>query len=200
MLISLIGLPGAGKTTLGRSLSSYLHAYYFGFGDALRDRARSDAVLREQLGRGMLAPEPLVIELLSEAISRARQTSVILDGLPRHAAQLSYLEERRLPWKILYLDVTPSVAVTRVLHRRTCQYCGLTFTSSGLQHCTRCGKDEWISRPEDNEEVLQARIASSQAALAELIASIFEEPVIRINADLQPELVLQHSIEELRGK
>ena len=68
----LIGLPGAGKTTLSRALTQRLGWRCFVLGDALRERAQRDPRLQATLADGDLAPEPLIRDLVSEAAALAR--------------------------------------------------------------------------------------------------------------------------------
>src|SRR5262245_40487750 len=86
--VSLIGLPGSGKTTLCRSLAKALGWRAFVIGDALRDRAKSDPVLQTMLDRGELAPESAAIELIREAAKDASGHGLVIDGFPRHREQV----------------------------------------------------------------------------------------------------------------
>jgi predicted nuclease with RNAse H fold len=80
IVVSLVGLPGAGKTTLSRTLESSLGWEIFILGDALRAHANKDAVLRSSLESGQMAPECLVSDLVSQAIEKA-------DGCNSHTEQ-----------------------------------------------------------------------------------------------------------------
>src|SRR5207245_6115193 len=78
--VSLIGLPGSGKTTLCRSLAKALGWRAFVIGDALRARAASDATLKAMLDQRQLAPRNSANELVREAGKEGARQGLVSDG------------------------------------------------------------------------------------------------------------------------
>src|SRR5882672_1142909 len=111
--VSLIGLPGSGKTTLCRSLAEALGWPAFVIGDALRAQAKSDPMLQATLDRGELAPEGVAVELMREAAKEAAGRGLVIDGFPRHKDQVALAKELFNPWVVLHLSMPLSLAERR---------------------------------------------------------------------------------------
>jgi len=141
MNIALLGLPGAGKTTVGAILAQRLNLHHLALGDLLRQQSHENIDLRDALARGDMAPESLVEKLIGRAASPA---GVVLDGFPRHAAQLPLALQTFPGLRLALLDVDLSVARSRIASRSS------------------------IERPEDSPHVLDARMRLAHAQLADL--------------------------------
>src|SRR5690242_10802441 len=116
-VVSVLGIPGSGKTTVAKELARQLGAQYFGVGEALRSRSQTDSALRDQLASGQLADEAVVDVLLSAALRSTDQPIMILDGYPRHLGQLPFA--LTLPnWRMLILRVPVVTAHARIRARR----------------------------------------------------------------------------------
>ena len=110
----LVGLPGAGKSTLGRQLARRLHK---GFVDA-------DAVLEQRLGVSI----PTIFEIEGEAGFRDREQAVLVELIAAEGIVLSTgggvvvrAHNRELLQQngtILYLHATPRALWERVRHAR----------------------------------------------------------------------------------
>ena len=97
MLIILIGPPASGKGTLGRKLSATLNIPHIESGDILRQRAKKQDALAQQLAhimaRGDLPCEETVFELVKERLEQKDCASgYILDGFPRTIEQAQRLK------------------------------------------------------------------------------------------------------------
>ena len=172
-VISLIGLPGAGKTTLGRALASQQECKctYFGVGEALRKNAERDPKLRKQLDDGRLGPEALTLRIVGEAYASCATEVLILDGFPRHAAQVPFATENFQQWHALYLDIEKRQAAVRLSTRRICDTCGVPADGS-MQPCLQCGGQNWKRRSEDSDLVLVQRLDSAGTHVQSLVESL----------------------------
>ena len=195
MPLSLIGLPGAGKTTIGLFLSSELTWPLFQLGRELRRLGREDEALAQQLASGALGPESLVARLVEDAVEES-EGRVILDGYPRHLDQLAPLLNRRSACFITF-EVPIATAASRVRRRRTCMDCDAPVQPSAM-NCNVCGSASTSQRPEDMVPELDQRLRKAQRLLAPLVAAAPEERTARLSANRDLESVKESALTAAR--
>lgn len=198
--VSLIGLPGSGKTTLCRSLAEALGWEAFVIGDALRARAKSDHSLKEMLDHGELAPESVAIELMREAAKDAAARGLIIDGFPRHKDQVALAKELFNPWVVLHLSIPVSAAESRLRERKYCSVCnwaGPITNQNSNARCPQCGSTALRVRPEDSPGVLSRRLSEAKMRLDELL-NLLERNTIRIDAIEPRDAVVEKALVAVR--
>lgn len=113
--VSILGMPGAGKTTVSGLLAQRLRSPRLSTGEAVRDLARDDAELRSLLEAGELAPEATVAALIARFLDENAEAPVrVLDGYPRHVTQAEYLRGRSTRLIVVVLEIHPGLAVSRI--------------------------------------------------------------------------------------
>jgi adenylate kinase len=124
--VAVVGKPGSGKSTIGQRLAEHFGAIYIGTGSLLRERARVQDRLGNEvgnlLGRGSIVPDDVVLEVFTRELEKSSPERVVLDGIPRTAAQMRRIDGGRMPTRldlVLYLDVAEAVASERLKDRST---------------------------------------------------------------------------------
>ena len=88
--ISLIGMAGSGKSTIGKALAERLGFAYISTGDI----ARSLEIDKSWQERGNLAPEEIMRDAFVDKVNKCMADDyegVIVDGMPRIADQVNFL-------------------------------------------------------------------------------------------------------------
>ncbi|WP_407572798.1 nucleoside monophosphate kinase [Deinococcus altitudinis] len=148
-ILILIGPPGCGKGTLSKHLQRQgYHA--ISTGELLRDAAKTDPALAEQLAGGSLTDDHTITDLLKQALEG--QTQVLLDGYPRTLPQVSLIAEAFPDAEIRALELRLS-------------------DDLALQRVARRAEQTGNARPEDRPEVAASRLAVFHEQTDQAIAS-----------------------------
>ncbi len=96
-IISIYGLPAAGKTTQAELLFKKYGLYQFGMGDKLRAEINANTALgqkaKEMVSKGFLVPDEVIRGILQNVKKQAQETGIVFDGFPRMIPQAELLEE-----------------------------------------------------------------------------------------------------------
>ena len=163
----LIGLPGAGKTTLSRALTQRLGmAVLCSRRRPSRTCPGADPRLQATLAAGDLAPEPLIRDLVSEAAAFGPEPGLLIDGFPRHPEQLPLAEELFPDW------IAPFISTYRcrppflgLRNRLVCGSCGSVKLAGAdpQRPCPVCGAATWRTRIEDDDSGIPRRVQRIRA-------------------------------------
>lgn len=128
-----MGPPGAGKGTQARMLQERCGLPQISTGDMLRELARSDSPLAEEVravqASGRFISDDLVMRIVRERTGRDDcRNGYIADGFPRTAAQAETMEELAREQKheivAILVDVPVEILEKRLTGRRHCPVCG----------------------------------------------------------------------------
>jgi adenylate kinase len=184
MNLVLLGPPGAGKGTQANLLEDAHGLIKLSTGDMLRAAVAAGTELGRKAGdimeRGQLVPDDLVIKLIAERMDRGGSSQgYILDGFPRTIAQAEALDKllaerhKRLD-RVIVMEVDDEALVERITGRFACADCGEGYhdiykPTKAPGVCDRCGRTQFVRRPDDNEEVVRARLKAYHAQTEPLI-------------------------------
>lgn len=183
MNIILLGAPGAGKGTQGKSISDRYKIPQISTGDILRANVRNKTVLgqkaKEYMDKGALVPDDLVVEMLVDRIKAEDCVNgSILDGFPRNINQADVLDStlKAMGKKIDFvigIEVDRKELVRRLSGRRVCRKCGASYhvifsPPMNIGMCDSCSS-EIYQRDDDKEETIEARLKVYEAETFPLV-------------------------------
>lgn len=119
----VMGLPGSGKDTQIEDLAKRRHLTVIRVGDLVREKAKNDPSVAQDLREGNLADDKMVNGLIASAIDSAGPDDLIVsDGFPRDLDQAlwldGYLRENNVALdSVMHIDVDDSVALKRLIKR-----------------------------------------------------------------------------------
>jgi len=173
MIVVFLGPPGSGKGTQAKLLHQKRGGFYFEGGDVLRRRAKENTSLGKKIKgiiyqQGKLVPDALMKKILEDWLAgKDVKQGIIFDGFPRSLAQYQILKEilsKKVEkiTKVIFLKVSESVLINRLLARRVCPKCGLEFNLVSKppkkdETCDFCGI-RVERRADDTPEVIKARL------------------------------------------
>lgn len=159
----IMGAPGSGKGTVTKVLRERFGLTSIATGDALRAHQAANTQIGKEVGAllaaGALVPDRIVNEIVRQEIVHITQTAAgfILDGYPRNSEQASYLHRKvgDLITAVILLDIPSEEICKRVLNRRICNNCNLTFNyyynlKPGVDQCPICSRG--LTRREDDDQ------------------------------------------------
>ncbi|MCX8082578.1 MAG: adenylate kinase [bacterium] len=168
-ILILLGPPGAGKGTVGSSLSEKWEIPLISSGDILRENLKKETEIGKQAKKyvesGELVPDEIVIEMIEKELDKQRyDNGFILDGFPRTINQAKMLDRLldNNDVKVIYLKADDEFLVKRLSLRRVCESCGKIYHLINLPPikeniCDVCG-GKLIQRIDDREDVVRKRL------------------------------------------
>jgi adenylate kinase len=143
----VFGLPGSGKGTLAQYLQEQSDVVQVCSGDLLRDEAKQNEKLHNQLQRGIALDESFVTELVIsklETLCKAKKR-FILDGFPQSEKQKEAMDQLfannpDLHVQFIIIDVEKETALKRMASRFSCIECAKIFNleTSPPQESGKC--------------------------------------------------------------
>jgi adenylate kinase len=167
--IILIAPPAAGKGTQSKLIEERFGIPHLSTGDLLREAAKINEFIKEELRLGHLINDDVTLSLLKEELVKDKyRNGYVLDGFPRNLYQAYKYDEILKELKldiglIIVLNLTYEEAKNRILGRLICSQCGAIYNETeptmnpkeqGI--CDKCGSTLY-KRSDDNEETFKKR-------------------------------------------
>ena len=185
--ILLLGAPGAGKGTLGKTLGAIPRFFHCACGDVFRSLDTRTSIGQEFVrysSSGELVPDELTVQLWQTQMKNWADTHtykpdidlLILDGIPRNVRQAELMEERIRVHQIIHLSCPDRDELARRMRKRALKE----------------------NRYDDaNDTVIQQRIQTYEDETKPILEFYGEDLTTDINAVETPVKVLYDVIERL---
>ena len=188
--IILLGAPGAGKGTQAKVIVERYSIPQISTGDILREHVSRGTELGRQakavIESGKLVSDDLVCGMVAERLQRPDcGRGFILDGFPRTVGQAQWLDSwlttqlfeksgvKNAAPLVINLRVGYNLLLQRLTGRRSCPTCGRIYNIyfSPPRVPDLCDDDgaRLITRRDDCEEVISARLKEYEAQTAKVI-------------------------------
>lgn len=168
MNLILLGAPGAGKGTQAAVISERLNIPQISTGNIIRAALKSGTEMglkaKSYIDAGKLVPDEVVIGIIKDRLKEDDcKDGFILDGFPRTIPQAEALDEMGVVIdKVIDIEVSDDVIVTRLSGRRVCEKCGRPYHIIDLKPrvegiCDDC-TGALIQRKDDQIDTVKARL------------------------------------------
>jgi adenylate kinase len=201
----LLGPPGSGKGTQGKTLQEDFHLPYYATGDILRAAVKEGTEVgrkaKEYMDRGDFVPDEVIIEVIGERVQQEEASDgFILDGFPRTVPQAEALDEemedlgRRITAVIL-IEVPEDEIIRRLSGRRTCEedpshIYHMEFDPPKEDEICDVDGGKLTVRDDDKPEVIRHRLEQYKEKTEPLIGYYEErEILLRVDGNRPPEEV-----------
>lgn len=203
MRLLLLGPPGAGKGTLGRTLSRRFGVPHVAAGDIIRDHiARGTEFGRgveAQIASGNFASDADILYWMSRRLEEPDAANgYVLDGFPRAVSQAAAFDG--VLAAVLWLRIEEPERQARLAGRLTCPECGAIYHMASLPPRTRWACDnegtELTRRPEDDQDEQRLRLYHEVTAPLQRFYAA-RDLVLPIDASGSPQQVMERAMQVL---
>lgn len=162
MNIILLGKPGAGKGYIAQVLKNEYGFAHISTGALCRknvaEKTELGNVANDFMQKGELVPSEIILKMLKNELNNIQSQNCVFDGYPRTLEQSEELAKIIDVDAVIFVDVPDNVLIDRVLSRKACSKCGTIADFSKKQtSCPKCG-GEYVTRNDDNEEIIKNRL------------------------------------------
>ncbi|XP_041450758.1 GTP:AMP phosphotransferase AK3, mitochondrial-like [Drosophila obscura] len=142
----IVGPPGCGKGFVAQMMVKTYGAVHISTGDMLRDHIRYRTWLGKRVERfttrGKLVPDNLLTRIVTDAIGKAGNRNLILDGFPRNINQARALDEMMTLDFVLDLFLPMQAIIARLRTRLVHPASGRVYNDHGDMAPRVPGRDD----------------------------------------------------------
>lgn len=215
MQVILMGPPGGGKGTQAKILQDVYGLVQLSTGDMLRAAVAAGTEIGKKakavMDAGDLVSDEIVIGIISDRIDQPDVANgYVLDGFPRTLAQAEALDSMLATKKskidrVIEVRVPDSLIVERITGRYTCKKCGAGYhdkfqkpKNEGV--CDSCGGHEFVRRPDDKAETVEARLTAYHSQTAPILPYYEKKGILKVvDGALPIDAVTKHLKEIIDG-
>ncbi len=158
----LVGIQGSGKGTQARRILDKFDYKLFDTGAELRRIAQGDTELGQKIKAiiesGNYVPSEYIRDTIAHFIETNKNSPVLFDGPIRSAEQDKVIRPILGKCVVICLDLSPEIAISRLLSRRIDPETGETFPEDFVWDINPKTGNTLIHRKDDTEEAIQNRI------------------------------------------
>lgn len=206
LIITLIGMPGAGKGTQAKILTQKYGLEHLSIGDILRSSSKNNEPLgikaKAFMDKGNLVPDDVIIGLVDEKLNKQKFTNgLLLDGYPRNLAQAKSLDKTlaKLSLKLtaaIYLKVSKDVMISRLAGRRVSEKTGreyhIVFKPPKKEGFCDIDNSRLIQRADDKPDKILNRMEVFNKSTTPIISYYKELAILKeVDADDVPAKVAE---------
>ncbi|MBP9791867.1 MAG: adenylate kinase [Rickettsiales bacterium] len=215
MFLVLVGAPGAGKGTQGDVIVKEFSITRISTGDLLREEIRKETELGQEvksiLASGQLVSNDIIMSLVKKEIARHSKNGFVLDGVPRTVAQAEEIDQFLLESfgkkmdLVVALGISETKLIKRLSNRFYCKSCNESYNKlyknpkiSGV--CDVCGSHDFITRSDDNEEVIKERFKLYESQTLPILSYYKKQKIVlEINADNDVKNISEEIVKEVKN-
>ena len=201
--IFVIGLPGSGKSTLSSRLTDEnTDIISSGILISKLSNPNQKYYIDNYVNLGIDIPDNIYCNWIISFINQSNKRKFIIEGFPSNYKQViiakKMFESSNVSLeKVLYLNISKENAMIRLLNRRVCQICNISFSNSILK-CTNCGRKTTI-RQDDNFKIATNRLINYSKSLNEVKKYYYDKNLlIEINANESSEKKNKKLIKQIK--
>ncbi len=203
MRLLLLGPPGAGKGTLGRTLSRHFQVPHVAAGDIIREhiarRTEFGRGVEAQIAQGNFASDADILYWVSRRLEQTDAADgYVLDGFPRAVSQAVAFQGALDA--VIWLRIDEAERQARLAGRLTCPFCGAIYHTLFLPPLLNavCDHDgtQLTRRPEESQDEQRRRIYQEVTAPLESFYAA-RDLVLPVDASGKPECVAGRVVQAL---
>ena len=207
-VIFLIGYPGSGKGTQGKTIAKQLNLHHVSTGELFRAEVKTGSAIGQQFDKymqqGEIIPEDLTFDYLKQELSKSKyDQGFLLDGYPKDAACYAFItnlfqsqEHGKTMLAAVYFDIARQEVHRRLTGRLMCRRCEKNYHRhiKAVQplvegQCDLC-LGPLAGRNDDKPATIDRRLDSYDAKTMPNVVSFQKEGLLlRVNAGNSPSTV-----------